>query len=233
MFNRKEKNKFDEAMLSVDEALDRILKQIKILEPKAVSIADSLDCVLAEDIFSKINVPYSDNSAMDGFAVIADNLKLASESSPVKLKVIDSIKAGETPKTKLKDFTVIRIMTGGSIPKGADAILPFEYTKEEPFDMEKNNSYVTIIKNVSRGDYIRLSGKDVKEGEKILNKGVVLGPAEIGLIASIGINKINIFRKPIVSILSTGDELIDPGNEYSQHMAYDSNTSLIAASVVR
>ena len=233
MFNRKEKNKFDEAMLSVDEALDRILKQIKVMEPKLVPITDSLDCVLAEDVFSKINVPYSDNSAMDGYAVISDNLKLASESSPVKLKVIDSIKAGEIPNTELKDFTAIRIMTGGSIPKGTDAIVPFEQTKEELFDREGNNSYVTVIKNVSKGDYIRLSGKDVKVGEKILNKGVVLRPAEIGLIASIGVNKINIFRKPIVSILSTGDELIDPGNKYSQHMAYDSNTSLIAVSVVR
>ena len=131
MYKQKEKNKFDEAMLSVDEALDRVLKQIKVLETELVSLAGSLDCVLAEDIFSKINVPNADNSAMDGYAVIADNLKLASESSPVKLKVIGSIKAGDTPSIKLKDFTAIRIMTGGSIPKDADAILPFEYTKEK------------------------------------------------------------------------------------------------------
>ena len=91
MYKQKEKNKFDEAMLSVDEALDRVLKQIKVLETELVSLAGSLDCVLAEDIFSKINVPNADNSAMDGYAVIADNLKLASESSPVKLIVICSI----------------------------------------------------------------------------------------------------------------------------------------------
>ena len=233
MYKQKEKNKFDEAMLSVDEALDRVLKQIKVLETELVSLAGSLDCVLAEDIFSKINVPNADNSAMDGYAVIADNLKLASEFSPVKLKVIGSIKAGDTPSIKLKDFTAIRIMTGGSIPKDADAILPFEYTKEKTLEIGGNNSHVTAIQNVSPGDYIRLSGKDVKEGEKILNKGVVLGPAEIGLIASIGINEISVFRKPIVSILSTGDELIAPGDEYSKHMVYDSNTSLIAASVLK
>ena len=232
MFNKMKKKKFDESMLSVDEALDRILRQIKTLEPKVVSIIDSLGCVLAEDIFAKINVPYANNSAMDGYAVIADNLKLASQSSPIKLKVIDLIKAGDIPSTKLKDHSAIRIMTGGAVPKGADAILPFEYTEDEVFDSKKNDSYVTVIKTVSKGDYIRLSGKDVKKGEKILTQGMVLGPAEIGVLASIGINKINIFRKPIVSILSTGDELIDPGTDYSIHMTYDSNASLIASSVL-
>ena len=233
MFKNNRNNNFNEAMLSVDDALNRVLKNINKLDSELVSIIDSLDRVLSENIFSHVNVPYANNSAMDGYAVKANNLKTASSLTPIKLKVIDSIKAGDAPKSKLEDFTVIRIMTGSAIPEGADAVLPFEYTKEEIFDSEKNISYVTIIEKVLSGDYIRLSGKDVKEGEKVLNEGTVLRPPEIGLLASIGINKVNVIRKPIVSILSTGDELIEPGEAYSEYMTYDSNTSLIVASVLK
>ena len=233
MFKNNRNNNFNEAMLSVDDALNRVLKNINKLDSELVSIIDSLDRVLSENIFSHVNVPYANNSAMDGYAVKANNLKTASSLTPIKLKVIDSIKAGDAPKSKLEDFTVIRIMTGSAIPEEADAVLPFEYTKEEIFDSEKNISYVTIIEKVLSGDYIRLSGKDVKEGEKVLNEGTVLRPPEIGLLASIGINKVNVIRKPIVSILSTGDELIEPGEAYSEYMTYDSNTSLIVASVLK
>lgn len=216
-------------MISVDEAKERILRHFHPLEQERVAILEALDRVLAEDIYSDIDIPPFANSAMDGYALRSLDTAGASRKSPVTLKVVADLAAGYTTEVEVAPGMAIRIMTGAPLPEGADAVVRFEDTSEG-----LRGSWgptVEVYKEVSPRENVRPAGEDIRRGELVLTKGTVLRPQEIGVLASLGRPEVEVIRRPRVAILATGDELVgieeelEPGkirnsNEYS-------NTALV------
>jgi molybdopterin molybdotransferase len=225
---------YGETMLSVEDALDRILSFFQVLGPEEKPLLEALGQVLVEDATSPYNIPPMDNSAMDGYAVQAADVKGASRDSPVSLRVIGHVAAGHLPTETVVSGTAIRIMTGAPIPDGADAVVPFEDTDE--LDRRAAGGEITDIGirfEVKRGADIRPAGQDVQTGTKVLAKGSVLRPSEVGVLASLGFGTVKVVRRPVVAILATGDELLEPGEEYGAGKIYNSNNFSVAASVLR
>ena len=224
----------NESMLSVEEALERILSFVHVLEPEEKPILDALGQVLAEDAVSRYDIPPLDNSAMDGYAVQASSVAGASEDSPMTLRVVGSVAAGELPSDEVTPGTAVRIMTGAPIPRGADAVIPFEDTDEiARRDSGQGLSEIGINLAVSIGAEIRPAGQDVRKGQLVLEKGAVLRPSEIGVLASLGYGTVKVIRRPVVAILATGNELLEPGDEYGAGKIFNSNNYSVAASVLR
>ena len=223
---------FSENMLSVEEARNNILEMMSVLNSEHLPISKSLGHVLSEDISSIINVPPWNNSAMDGFAVIASDTNGASDVNPVNLNVIDSVYAGDMPNSKVSHNTAIRIMTGAPIPDGANAVVPFEQTNEtQQKNTHQQLNTISILKPVKENDYIRFCGEDIKSGDNIFTKGTILRPSEIGVLATLGFKDIPVIRKPKIAIISTGNELTDIGEPIELGKIYDANTYSIATSV--
>jgi molybdopterin molybdotransferase len=223
-------------MISVEEALERILQEVNILEEQSVPILDSLELTLAEDIKSDINVPPLDNAVMDGYAVWSHDTKGASEESPRFLRVIDTVMAGSISECHVVLGTAIRIMTGAPIPKGADSVVQFENTDEERRKESGANHPITeigILREVESGSNIRHTGEDIACGAVALRKGTVMRSAEIGLLASLGHARVKVIHRPVVCILTTGNELVDINQRLPEGKIYDSNTYSIASLVKR
>ena len=223
-----------EAMLSVEDALDRILGNFSVLETERVPLLDALGQVLAEDATATHDIPPLDNSAMDGYAIQAASVTGASEDSPVTLKVIGLVTAGDLPSDTVVPGTAVRIMTGAPIPEGADTVVPFEDTDEvDRRNTGRSLNEIGVRFQATLGADIRPAGQDVQSGTLVLSKGTTLRPAEIGVLASLGFDTVNVVRRPVVAILSTGNELLHPGDEYAPGKIYDSNGYSVAASVRR
>ena len=221
-------------MLSVEDALDRIMRHFHPLKAGRTPLLEAIGQVLAEDALATHDIPPLDNSAMDGYALQAADLRGASADNPITLRVAGAVAAGELPTVDVTPGSAVRIMTGAPVPDGADAVVPFEDTDE----MERRNSgtplsEIAIRYQVSVGDDIRPAGQDVRKGERVLQAGTMLRPSEIGVLASLGYDSVSVFRRPVVAILATGNELLEPGQPYQPGMIYDSNTYSIAASVIR
>ena len=211
-------------IISVTDALRMIRSDFSSVETEWVSIEESLDRVIADDIFASIASPPFDNSSMDGFAVVSEDLKDASSSNPFELEVIGDIPAGKIPLEVLRRGQTIRISTGGVIPKGADAVIPVEDTNLGIF--QTGSSFPkTILANrsIKKGDYIREKGQDIKHGELILGSNSKLRPQDIGALASQGNSRVLVYRKPKIGILSTGDELVEIDQELQSGKIYNSN----------
>lgn len=196
-------------MLNVDSAIELILTNTTVKEKS--EITDIFSCpgrILFSDISAGFNVPYYNNSAMDGYAVLSEDLKNATKQAPVTLKIIDEIQAGNEFKgSKLEHGNAVRIMTGAPIPDGADSVIQFEETEE-------SGDTVLIFKNTLINENIRFAGEDIKEGELVLKKGTRIDSAETGIIASLNLNKVPVYAKPEIGIISTGDEIAEPGSVY-------------------
>ena len=223
-----------ESMLSVEEALERILAQFHILESEERPLLEALGQVLSEDATARNDIPPLDNSAMDGYAVQAASVTGASESSPVTLRVVGAVAAGQLPSDTVEPGTTVRIMTGAPIPDGADSVVPFEETDE----VERRRSggslgEIGVKVPVRLGADIRPAGQDVRRGDTVLTKETTLRPAEIGVLASLGLENVNVVRRPVVAILATGDELLQAGEDYAEGKIYDSNSYSVAAGVLR
>jgi molybdopterin molybdotransferase len=219
-------------MISVEEALDKVLSYVNILGQEEKPILECLGQVLDEDIHSPIDVPPLDNSAMDGYAIKAEDAAIASRSSPVTLDVIGEAKAGTVSKQKIKAGTAIRIMTGAPLPQGADSVVQFEHTDEEQRG-ERPLRQIGILEPVARAQNVRRAGEDIARGDLVLSKGTVLRPAEIGVLASLGRERIKVVRRPVVAILATGDELVELGQPLPEGKIYNSNSYSAAALVLR
>lgn len=209
-------------MLSVAQYLDLVLDSVSELPPMELPIADVNGCVLAQDIYARWPLPSFDNSSMDGYAVIANDLVGASESTPVTLPVIDDIPAGFKSLETLQSGQAIRIMTGAPMPAGADSVIPVEST-------DGGSETVQIRAAIDCGSCIRLEGEDVKAGDLVLTKGTFIGPRQIALIAAVGYGVILVIPRPRVAVLATGSELVEPGTELKFGLISDSNSFLITA----
>jgi len=218
-------------MISVEQALEKVLSYVPVLGEEERPILDCLGQVLAEDIYSLINVPPLDNTAMDGYAVRSRDTQGASRQSPRFLRVIDTVPAGSIPRYEVKQGTAIRIMTGAPIPKGADSVVRFEDT-DEP-QRKGKVAEVGILCEVETVSNIRRAGEDIAQGSIVLRQGTVIRPSEIGVLASLGQSVVNVIRRPVVAILATGDELVEINQPLPPGKIYNSNTYSAAALVVR
>ena len=188
--------------------------------PVLVPVAEALGRALAEDVHANIPLPGFDNSAMDGYAVRAEDIAAA----PVTLPVADDIPAGRVDVGVLRPGTAHRIMTGAPIPPGADAVVQVEATDGGTTD-------VTIFESRPAGIHIRRAGEDVGVGELVLRRGTVLGPAQLGLLASLGTTSVSVIPALRVLVLSTGTELVEPGEPLRPGQIYESNAVMLAAAV--
>ncbi|MFW6150854.1 MAG: gephyrin-like molybdotransferase Glp [Chloroflexota bacterium] len=220
-------------MISVEEARERILSYVSVLEPEEKPILECLGQVLAEDVVSDVDVPPADNSAMDGFAARAADTVGASEAAPRYLSVVGEVPAGRAPDCEVGEGTAVRIMTGAFVPPGADAVVQFENTDEEAQGSEGSLREVGVYRQVRVGQNIRARGEDISRGQVVLAKGKVLRAAEVGVLASVGRTVTKVVRRPRVSILSTGDELVEAGEVPGPGQIFNSNSYSIAAEVLR
>lgn len=221
-------------MLSVEDALSRIMAFFQPLGPIEVPIQDAGGMVLTRDVTSNIDVPPLDNSAMDGYAVHSASVSNASEAAPVTLRVVGKIAAGELPTASVEPGTAVRIMTGAQVPPGSDAVVPFEDTDE----VERRRSggslgEISVNRPAGPGMNVRPAGRDVSRGQTVLKAGTVLGPPQIGLMASVGYGTASVHRRPVVAILATGDEIVMPSQPLPPGHIYDSNSPGIAAAVTQ
>ena len=223
---KKKKSHYHADMLSVEEAREKILREFNSLDEVRISLNESLGCVISKDIISNISVPPWNNSAMDGYAIILEDVKNASDENIIYLDVIEKIAAGELPEKKIISGQSARIMTGAPIPEGSNAVVPFEDTDE----LSSTSSDLIGIKiNVENFENIRKKGEDISKGDLIIKKGVEITPAVVGVLASIGISTIDVFRRPKIGILSTGNELIEPDQSIKDGKIYNSNTFTISS----
>ncbi|HUE75270.1 MAG TPA: gephyrin-like molybdotransferase Glp [Chloroflexota bacterium] len=216
-------------MISVDEARERILGHARVLEPVRVPILDALNMVLAEDLIAGFDIPPLTNAAMDGYAVLATDTARASTAAPVRLRVIEELPAGRPARHAVEAGTAIRIMTGAPLPGGADTVVQFENTTEG--QGVTPNGWVDVLVPAGPGINIRQAGEDVRQGHEIVRRGATLRPADIGVIASLGRADVLVHRRPRVAILSTGDEVIEPGRALEPGQIYDANGYALAAQV--
>ena len=224
-------------MISVDEALARILSHVQPLEAERVSILDAMGRVLSEEIVSDIAIPPFDNSAMDGYAVRSADVSQATPESPVRLAVVGSVAAGYVAAMRVESGTAIRIMTGAPLPEGADAVVPYEDTSD--FDRSKDARLaapageIEVRGAVQARDHVRPAGEDVYEGEQVMAPGRVIRAQEIGVLASLGRESVLVHRRPRVAILATGDELLEIHEPLQPGKIRNSNEYTNAALVTR
>ena len=218
-------------MIGVEQALNKILNYVHVLEDEQSPILDCLGQVLAEDVYSSINVPPLDNSAMDGYAVQSRDTRGASRQSPRFLRVIGTVSAGSIAECEVEPGTAVRIMTGAPIPKGADSVVIFEDTDET--QRQGSSTEIGILRQAEAGLNIRRAGEDITQGSIVLSQGAVLRPSEVGVLASLGRTTVRVIRRPTVAILATGDELVDINQPLPTGKIYNSNTYSLAALVRR
>jgi molybdopterin molybdotransferase len=187
---------------SVREASERILAAINPLPAVALPLRDALGLVLAEDVVSPIEHPPWDNSSMDGYAVRAADVARAGKDAPVVLPVLETVRAGQRPSRSVEGGTAIRVMTGAPVPDGADSVIRVE-------DTDGGETRVAIRDARDAGRNVRPRGEDLRSGEVAVAGGTLIGPAQLGVLASVGAATVRVHRRPRVAILASGDELVD------------------------
>jgi molybdopterin molybdotransferase len=209
-------------MDSVDQYLTDIVAGVRPLPVRELSLADAYGAVLDGDVTAQWPLPAFDNSAMDGYAVLARDVAAASADTPVTLPVDGEIAAGDTGARELAPGTCIRIMTGAAMPAVADAVVPVELT-------DGNTERVTIRDAVAPGASVRRRGGDAVPGDLLLPAGSRIGPVQLGLLAAAGLGQVRARPRPRVTVISTGDELIEPGRPLAPGQIWESNSVMLAA----
>ena len=207
-------------MIELEEAQRFIFSQCSKLATDEVEISKSRGLVLAETVISKDDVPSFPNTAMDGYAVRA----VDTEDAPVELKVVGTLPAGKVPDLEVGPDEAVRIMTGAVIPEGADSVVMVEKTKEAA-----NGNSVIVEETVKNGNFIRQPGEDFVRGSELFTSGTLIGAAHIGVFATIGLEKVTVFKRPIVGVMSTGDELVQGVSQLKPGQIRDSNRHSIKA----
>ncbi len=212
-------------MTSADEALRVVLENVAPLGSERVSILAGLGRVLAEEIRSPRDIPGFDNSAMDGYALRAADIVSASEANPVSLTVIETVGAGTVPKRRVETGTAIRTMTGAPIAAGADAIVQVERTRGA-------DSKVEILAAAEPRAFIRPRGEDLREGELVMSIGKMLSASDLGMLASLNRAMLDVYRRPRVAIVATGDELVDVDQVPTGAQIVNSSAYALAAAII-
>lgn len=200
------------SFISLNEALEILNENVDNLDIEEVDLINGLNRVVSENIYAQINNPPFNKSAMDGYAFICNNKELINK----RLKIIDKVYAGGVCNNIVSEETAIKIMTGAPIPKGANAVI-----KQEDVVIEED--YIILRKNINENENICIKGEDILQGSLLLKSNKKLNYADIGILASSGINKIKVYKKPKVAFISTGDEVIDIGFELKEGKIYNSN----------
>jgi molybdopterin molybdotransferase len=211
-----------ESLTPVEEHLAEILATVTPLAPAELSLGDAGGLVLAEDVSTVGPLPSFDNSGMDGYAVRVADVAAATEENPVMLPVTAEVAAGDTGAYALEPGTAIKIMTGAMLPHGAEAVVPVEWT-------DGGSARVTIKTGTDYGNAVRLAGEDAKAGEVLVTAGTLLKPMHIAVIAAAGRGAVLVRPRPRVVVLSTGNELAEPGSPVVPGRIWDSNSFMLAA----
>ena len=211
-------------LASLEEAKKIIFSLVKEKENEKLRLENALNRVLAQNIVAKIDVPHFKKSAMDGFAVMAEDTFGASNTNPKELPIIERIKIGQVAKKELKSNQCVEIATGAPLPKNADAVLMVEYC-------EKVDNKIILYKAVTPGENVIDVGSDIKKGSLLLKKGTVLGPRFIGLLASQGTKEILVKKSPKIAYFSTGDEILPIDVQLEEGKIYDINSFTILGSI--
>lgn len=212
-----------DGLRSMEDHRAYLLSLVEELPPFGQQIMDALDLSLCEDVVAGIDLPTFDNSAMDGYAVLAEDVEGASEDVPVTLPVVGEIAAGQAATHRLSPGTAMKIMTGAPMPAGADTVIAYEQTDRGADD-------VRIMQSPSPGQHVRRKGEDVEAGTTVLHTGDQLKARSIGLLAGIGMDKVLVRPRPRVVVISTGTELVEPGLQINPaEQIYDSNSYMLAA----
>ena len=214
-------------LLTLDEAKQVIQRRFKPrpLGVEEISLLDAYNRVLAEDVKATLNIPPFHRSIVDGYAVKAEDTFGAEENKPVKLEICGKVNIGELPKITLTKGTAAEIVTGAPMPEGADAVVMVEHT------IRKDNE-VYIYKDIVKDENVMKVGADIKRNETILKEGRLLRSREIGVLAALGLAKVKVYKIPRVAILSTGPEILKPGEELSPGKIYDINSYSLSAAVL-
>ncbi|MFF5565955.1 gephyrin-like molybdotransferase Glp [Streptomyces sp. NPDC012623] len=226
---------------SVEEHLADILATVRPLDPIELQLPDAQGCVLVEDVTVPVALPPFDNSSMDGYAVRTADLVGATEEFPAVLTVIGDVAAGSGSLPEVGPGQAARIMTGAPLPPGAEAVVPVEWTdggvgggavtsmRPAGAFREGSSGEVRVHRPAEPRAHVRESGSDVRAGDLALEAGTVLGPPQIGLLAAIGRGRVRVHPRPRVVVLSTGSELIQPGETLGEGQIYDSNSFALTA----
>jgi molybdopterin molybdotransferase len=209
-------------LIAFEEARARVLDRLRPLPPRRVPLTEALGCVLAADVAAGEDLPPFANSAMDGFALRSEDVRGADQGSPVDLRVVGEVFAGSAKLPRVEPGTAVRIMTGGPLPPGADAVVPVERT-------ETSGETVRVQLAPPERGFVREAGGDVRAGAVVLERGRPVDPAAVGMLASVGCHQVPVHPKPRVSVVSTGDELVDPGEPLGSGQIRDSNSWLLVA----
>jgi molybdopterin molybdotransferase len=211
-------------VLTVAEARQRILERVHVLEPESVPLSAAHGRVLAEEVRAEHDVPPFPNSAMDGYAVRAADVRPATAADPVSLRVLGEIRAGAAPSKEVGPQTALRIMTGAMLPEGADAVVRVEDTSEE-------GGTVQVRAAVEPGTSLRAAGSDLRRGELVAADGRLITPGLVGVLASAGRTTLRCFRRPRVALLTTGDELREPGEPLAPGEITNTNRYSLQAAI--
>ncbi len=211
-------------MIQVEEALERILARVGVLGDEQVPLARALHRVLAESVVSSLDVPPWPNSSMDGYALRSADTRLASTPAPIRLTIAGRVAAGHVALRALGAGEAFRIFTGGPLPEGADSVIPQE-------NVGVDGGAIIVSHPVKAGDFVRPRGEDIRAGEGVLERGRLLGPAEMGLLAALGRSQVRVRRRPRVGVLSTGDEIVDLGGYPGPGQISNSNTYSLMAQI--
>jgi len=211
-------------MLSVEEALEKILGMFTPLPAERVPVLEALGRILAGDIVSDMDIPPLANTAMDGYAVRVADTEGASPEHPRRLRVVAYLAAGYVREEPVAPGTAVRIMTGAPVPPGSEAVIPFE-------DVQVEGEEILVFKPIAFHKNIRQAGEDVKAGQTVLTAGTFLRAQEIGMLAALGHAQVSVYRRPRVAVLSTGDEIIDTTDPWQPGKIRDANSYAVSALV--
>jgi len=208
----------------VEEALEEALKYVREMDVEEVPLSEAYGRILAVDVYSPIDVPPFDRAAVDGYAVRAEDTYGAFDATPKRLRVVGRITPGSSEVVEISEGEAVEISTGAPIPRGANAVVMVEYTREVGGEVE-------VYRSVSPGENVVWAGSDIMSGELILRRCTTLGPREVGLLASIGVPRVPVFRRPQVAVISVGDELVPPGLKLKFGEVYDVNSYSLSAAL--